>query len=330
MDHEPQPGREPVVLEPLVRAFVDEHRRVASTGKDGGRSTARPDDRLPGRHPETSGLTSDIPSGTHAADPDVEEARLTVPVARDDRQVVRVLRPVDADEPLPVILYVPGPSRTRTDAPPQRAFERDLVLGADAAVVVLDPPHPHDERHPAAVERLHTIASWLFEHGADAGLDPRRVAAVGVSTGANLVAGLTLATKRHGGAPLLQQVLICPTTDASASASTSWYAEFVDGYVPGSGLSDESTVSPLCAGVDELADLPPALILVAEADVLRDEGEAYAARLRTAGVPVVSLRYHGTIHAFVALDALRDSHASRAARVQVVDTLHVALHAWRG
>ncbi|MFI1582898.1 alpha/beta hydrolase [Embleya sp. NPDC020630] len=329
MDHEPQPGREPVVLEPLVRAFVDEHRRVTSTGTDGGRSTARPHDRLPGPHSKTSGITSDITSGTHAAVPDVEEARLAVPVAHDDRQVVRVLRPVDADEPLPVILYVPGPSRTRTDAPPQQAFERDLVLGADAAVVVLDPPHPHGERHPATVEGLHTIAAWLFEHGADVGLDPRRVAAVGVSTGANLVAGLTLATMRHGGPPLLQQVLICPTTDASASASTSWYAEFVDGYVPDPGLRDESTGSPLRAGVDELAGLPPALILVAEADVLRDEGEAYAARLRTAGVPVVSLRYHGTIHAFVALDALRDSHASRAARIQVVDTLHVALHTWR-
>ncbi|OPC77187.1 hypothetical protein B4N89_42320 [Embleya scabrispora] len=322
MDHEPQPGREPVVLEPLVRAFVDEHRRVASTGEDGVRSPTRLNGFLPGRHSEAS--------GTHAADdPDVEEERLTVPVARDDRQIVRVLRPVDADEPLPVILYLPAPSRTRTDAPPQQAFERDLVLGADAAVVVLDPPHPHGEGHPATVERLHAVASWLRAHGSDAGLDPRRVAAVGVSTGANLVAGLTLTTKRHGGPPLLQQVLICPAADASAF-STSWYAEFVDGCVLDPGLLRESTVSPLHAGVDELSGLPPALILVAEADVLRDEGEAYAARLRTAGVPVVSLRYHGTIHAFVALDALRESHASRAARVQVVDTLHVALHTWRG
>ncbi|WP_344343603.1 alpha/beta hydrolase, partial [Kitasatospora putterlickiae] len=63
-----------------------------------------------------------------------------------------------------------------------------------------------------------------------------------------------------------------------------------------------------------------------EADVLRDEGEAYAARLRQADVPVVSVRYHGTIHGFVLFDLLRDTEASRAARIQLTDTLHTALH----
>lgn len=73
--------------------------------------------------------------------------------------------------------------------------------------------------------------------------------------------------------------------------------------------------------------LPPVLVVTAEADVLRDEGEAYAARLREADVPVVSLRYHGTVHGFVLFDPLRPTDASRAARIQVTDTLHTALHA---
>lgn len=69
--------------------------------------------------------------------------------------------------------------------------------------------------------------------------------------------------------------------------------------------------------------------MTAEADVLRDEGEAYAARLRAAGVPVVSVRYHGTVHGFLLFDALRESVAATAARIQTMDTLHVVLHSYR-
>jgi acetyl esterase/lipase len=86
------------------------------------------------------------------------------------------------------------------------------------------------------------------------------------------------------------------------------------------------TVSPLRAPVEQLAGLPPALVITAEADVLRDEGEAYAARLREAGVPVVAVRYQGIIHDFVMLHALRDTHAAEAAITQAGAYLRRALH----
>lgn len=338
MEHEPRPARQPVVLEQLARAFVDEQRRtVAGDGDVRARTTTS----STARNPAVTALGA-VSGADAEPDPDVEEDCLALPGGRGQRHAIRILRPADSDAPLPVVLYVPGPALSPGDLPTQRRFERDLALGADAAVVIPEAPQPPGEHYPAAIERLHAVAAWIAAHGAEVGLEPRRMAVVGVSTGANLVAGLTLLAQRHGGPRLLHQVLVCPATDAAADSGS--YQEFADDYflggsamrefwsryVPDPALRASSTASPLRATHDELADLPPALILTAEADVLRDEGEAYAAKLRAAGVAVVSLRYHGTIHGFVAFDALRASHASQAARSQVVDTLHVALHAWRG
>ncbi|MFF7251123.1 alpha/beta hydrolase [Embleya sp. NPDC008237] len=337
MEPEPRPVRQPVVLEPLARVFVDAYRQQAvgtpAPGRTAGGSAPTERDRLFPAVPGDDGF------GSH---PDVAEDRLALPGARGERNLVRIVRPTDADEPLPVILYIPGPIWTPGAVPPQRDFERDLVLGTDAAVVVLDTPQQRDECYPETIERLHAVLDWIAAQGAEDGLDPRRIAVVGVSTGANLAAGLTLLAKRRGGPEMVQQVLICPATDAAADTPS--YREFAEGYfldaaamtafwdryVPDAALRTQSTASPSRATGAELEGLPPTLIVTAEADVLRDEGEAYAARLRAAGVAVVSLCYHGTVHGFVAFDALRASHASTAARIQVVDTLHVALHARRG
>lgn len=141
---------------------------------------------------------------------------------------------------------------------------------------------------------------------------------------------------------LLQQVLLCPVTDADFDTPS--YLEFAKGhflgretmrwfwdqYVPDVRRRSEATAAPLQASLEQLAGLPPALVLTSEADVVRDEGEAYAAKLRAAGVAVVSMRYHGTIHGFMVLDPLRDTDAARAALVQALDTVHVALHRHRG
>ena len=101
---------------------------------------------------------------------------------------------------------------------------------------------------------------------------------------------------------------------------------FWDQYTADAAQRAEITASPLRAALGELAGLPPALVITGEADVLRDEGEAYAARLRAAGVPVTAVRYEGTIHDFVMLDALRDTLAARAATAQGGRFLYDALH----
>jgi acetyl esterase/lipase len=277
-------------------------------------------------------------NGGGRADPDVEEEWLALPSGGARRIRVRILRPAGADEPLPVVLYPHGLGWMLTDAYAHRQLVADLVLGADAAVVVPEYDMPADARHPGAAERAYTVARWLARHGAQWRLDGTRMAVAGVSAGAQHAAALTLLARERGGPRLRHQVLICPVTDAAMDTPS--YRQFADGYflsraamsgywqqyAPDPRTRALGTVSPLRAPIGRLRGLPPTLVLTAEADVLRDEGEAYAARLTEADVPVVSIRYQGMIHGFVLFDPLRDTDASRAARVQVTDTLHASLH----
>jgi acetyl esterase/lipase len=169
-------------------------------------------------------------------------------------------------------------------------------------------------------------------------LDSSRIAVAGDSVGGNMSIALTLMAKERGDLDLVQQVLFYPVTDASFDTGS--YHQFATGYfLRRDGMqwfwdqytTDENeraqiTASPLRATVDQLTGLPPALVITAEADVLRDEGEAYAARLRQADVPVVATRYQGIIHDFVMLNALRPSYAAQAAISQAVTVLRAALH----
>ncbi|GGZ02743.1 alpha/beta hydrolase [Streptomyces poonensis] len=318
----PAPGDRPV-LERRTRAFVESHAWPASATADAAVSRAR---------------MAALWNGAGRADPDVEEEWLALPGGGGHRIRVRILRPAGADEALPVVLYLHGMGWLLTDAHAHRALVADLVLGADAAVVVPEYDVPGDARHPDAVERAYTVARWIARHGAEAGLDGTRIAVVGASAGAQHTAALTLVARERGGPGFRHQVLVCPVTDAAMDTPS--YRRFADGYfltraamrdywqqyAPDPRVRTHGTVSPLRAPARCLAGLPPALVLTAEADVLRDEGEAYAARLREADVPVVSIRYHGTIHGFVLFDLLRATDASKAARIQVTDTLHTALH----
>ncbi len=152
-----------------------------------------------------------------------------------------------------------------------------------------------------------------------------------------MAAALTLMAKERGGIDLKQQVLFYPVTDAAFETES--YHQFAEGYfLQRDGMqwfwdqytTDEAeraqiTASPLRATTEQLTGLPPALVITAEADVLRDEGEAYAAKLREAGVPTVQVRLGGVIHDFVMLDALRDTYAKKAAMTLAIDTLKTAL-----
>jgi acetyl esterase/lipase len=148
-----------------------------------------------------------------------------------------------------------------------------------------------------------------------------------------MTAALTLLAKQRGDVTFKQQVLFYPVTDANFDTES--YLKFAEGYFLGrEGMKwfwdqyttdpaqrAEITASPLRASLDELAGLPPALVITGEADVLRDEGEAYAAKLRQAGVPVTAVRYQGIIHDFVMVNALRETHAAEAAITQAVTVL---------
>nr|ABS90461.1 lipase [Streptomyces albus] len=339
MEADVPPARERPVLERRTRAFAEAYACPPVGTSDEAASRTR---------------MAALWDGGGLDEPDVEEEWLALPGPDGERVRVRILRPAGAagtpgapgtpgaagreEEPLPVVLYLHALGWMLTDAYAHRQLLSDLVLGADAAVVVPEYEGPRDARHPHAVERAHTVARWLARHGAECGLDGSRMAVVGASAGAQQAAALTLVARERGGPHLRHQVLVCPVTDAAMDTPS--YRHFEDGYflgrsamrgywqryAPDRASRADGVVSPLRAPLGGLRGLPPALVLTAEADVLRDEGEAYAARLREADVPVVSIRYQGTIHGFLLFDLLRATEASRAARIQVTDTLHAALH----
>ena len=251
---------------------------------------------------------------------------------------VDVFRPTGATSPLPVVLYTHGAGWVFGSSRTHGRLARELALGAQAAVVFVNYSLSPEARYPIALEQVLFAATWVVDQGEQHGLDGSRLAVAGDSVGGNMTAALTLLSPQRGGPRFAAQVLFYPVTDAAFDTGS--YHQFSEGYfLTRKGMRwfwdqyttdprqrAESTVSPLRAPADQLTGLPPALVITAEADVLRDEGEAYAARLREAGVPVVAVRYQGILHDFVMLNALRGTAAASAAIAQAAGYLHDALH----
>ncbi|WP_374203430.1 alpha/beta hydrolase [Streptomyces antimicrobicus] len=274
--------------------------------------------------------------------PPTDEEWVVVPGGPTGTVRVRIVTPAGSEGPLPVVLYIHGAGWVFGNAHTHDRLVRELAVGAGAAVVFPEYDLAPEARYPVAVEQNFAVARWVVEQGTTNGLDGGRVAVAGDSAGGNMAAALTLMAKERGGVPLVQQVLFYPVTDAAFDTgsyhrfATGYFLRrdgmqwFWDQYTTDEAERAEITASPLRATTEQLTGLPPALVITAEADVLRDEGEAYAGKLRAAGVPVVAVRFQGVIHDFVMLDALRGTRAAAAAVALAADTLHVALHGVRG
>ncbi|MEV1000577.1 alpha/beta hydrolase [Nonomuraea sp. NPDC050202] len=310
------------VLEPAARAFAE--------------ATARPPflfQLLPG---EGRKAVDDVQSGP-IDKPAVDEEWVTIPGGPTGQVKARIVRPAGSTGDLPVVIYIHGAGWVFGNAHTHDRLVRELATGADAAVVFPEYDLSPEHRYPIAIEQNWTVAQWIVAEGASKGLDASRIAVAGDSVGGNMSAALTLMAKQRGGLELRQQVLFYPVTDASFDTGS--YHQFAEGYflrrdgmqwfwdqyTTDEGQRAEITASPLRASLEELAGLPPALIITAEADVLRDEGEAYANKLRSAGVPVTAVRYLGIIHDFVMLNALRETHAAASAIELATGTLRRAL-----
>ncbi|MGW3156945.1 alpha/beta hydrolase [Streptomyces sp. NPDC001089] len=269
--------------------------------------------------------------------PEVDEEWTTVSGGPTGEVRVRVVRPAGATGVLPVIVYIHGAGWVFGNAHTHDRLVRELAVGARAAVVFPEYDLSPEARYPVAIEQNYAVARWVVTDGAEHGFDVSRIAVAGDSVGGNMTAALTLMAKERGDVPLVQQVLFYPVTDARFDTES--YRQFATGYfLRRDGMqwfwdqytTDESeraqiTASPLRATTEQLTGLPPALVITGEADVLRDEGEAYAAKLRAAGVPVTAVRYQGIIHDFVMLNALRGTQAAEAAITQAIATLRTAL-----
>ncbi|MEV0039002.1 alpha/beta hydrolase [Streptomyces sp. NPDC050804] len=271
--------------------------------------------------------------------PAVDEEWITVPGGPTGSVRARIVRPAGAAGTLPVILYIHGAGWVFGNAHTHDRLVRELAVGAGAAVVFPEYDLSPEARYPVAIEQNYTVAQWVVQQGATKDLDATRIAVAGDSVGGNMSAALTLMAKERGDVPLVQQVLFYPVTDAAFDTGS--YRQFAEGYfLRRDGMqwfwdqytTDEAeraqiTASPLRATTEQLTGLPPALVITGEADVLRDEGEAYANKLRQAGVPVTAVRFQGIIHDFVMLNALRETHAAQAAITLAISTLRTALNA---
>jgi acetyl esterase/lipase len=268
--------------------------------------------------------------------PPVDEEWITVPSPAGEVRV-RIVKPQGATGMLPVVVYMHGGGWILGNAGTHDRLVRELAVGARAAIAFVEYPNSPEARYPTAIEQGYAAAQWITANGASKGLDASRMAVAGESVGGNMTAALALMAKERGNVRFIQQSMYYPVTDAAMNTAS--YEEFASGfylsrtemewfwdaYTTSPQERAEITASPNRASAEQVAGLPPAYLCVDEADVLRDEGEAYAAKLRSAGVPVTTVRYDGTIHDFMLLNALSDTRATRAAIGQATSFLRAGL-----
>jgi acetyl esterase len=311
------------VLEPAAQDFAD--------------ATAKPPQLydLPvdeGRKMVDSVQDGDIPT------PAVDITDLMIAGGPSGEVSVKIFRPQGASGALPVLLFTHGAGWVFGDAHTHGRLVAELATRAGAAAVFTNYTLSPEAKYPTAIEQIYAVLEWIGKEGSAHGLDPARITVAGDSVGGNMTAAITIMAKQRGGPAIAAQLLYYPVTNANFDTGS--YLQFAthywltrqgmqwywDQYTTSPADRAQITASPLRASLEDLAGLPPAMIIVGEADPLRDEGEAYAAKLRQAGVPVTAVRYQGIIHDFVMVNALRDTHAAKAATAQGGEFLRAALH----
>jgi acetyl esterase len=269
--------------------------------------------------------------------PAVESEDRTIPVGPSGQVPIRVARPKGSAGPLPVVVYLHGGGWVIGEAEGYDRVIREIAVGTPAAVVFVEYTRAPEAKAPQLAQECYAAVKYIAENDTALRLDSSRLAEAGDSAGGNLSAVVAQLAKQRGGPKMALQVLINPAVDFLAddeslrsfgdeyfltAPAMRWFGKL---YLEGSGIGPaDPMVSPARAPLEQLRGLPPAIILTAEFDPLRDQGEAYARRLLDAGVEVSAVRYLGTIHGFTALNALFHSAGSRAASAHVNDALRRA------
>jgi acetyl esterase/lipase len=247
-------------------------------------------------------------------------------IIQDGRTVkLYIMKPEHGAEKPGVLLFIHGGVWIVGNFQNHQRLLRDLVVGSGQVGVFVEYTSLPAAVYPTQLDESYAALKWVAAHAGEFGADGSRIAVAGNSVGGNMTAALALMAKDRNGPKISYQVLLIPATDASVdSRSYLTYGKdrflaraFMkygwDLYAPDAKTRDIPYVSPLRASLAELKGLPPALVITAENDPLRDEGEAYAHKLAEAGVSVAAVRYNGTIHDFVLLNALRNLPSTEAA-----------------
>lgn len=289
-------------LDPQARALLDQ---VKALGGLPLNELSAPDARLAA---QALGTLSGPPAAVAA----VENRTVPGPAGA---LPVRIYTPAGSG-PFPVLVFFHGGGWVIGDLDTQDGACRALANGASCVVVSVDYRLAPESKFPAAPEDTYAATRWVAANAASIHGDPARIAVGGDSAGGNLTAVTAQMARDRGGPRLVFQLLVYPVTDGSCDTAS--YRDNADGYLLTKDMmlwfwnhyvrSDADRFNPLASPLraHSLEGLPPALVQTAEFDPLRDEGEAYAAQLKEAGVPVKLTRYEGMIHGFFGMGSVID------------------------
>ena len=251
---------------------------------------------------------------------------------------IRVVRPKDMDEKLPVILYIHGGGWVMGGKDSFDMLIRKIAVCTNSVVIFPDYSRSPEAEFPKAINEIYSVLEYIYKNPEQFNIDAERIAIAGDSAGGNMAIVTAMKAKNKNGPKLLYQCLFYPVTNAGMDTKSyeafkdgPWLSKkamewFWDAYAPEKKLRNDIYISPLHADEEELSGLPPALIITVENDVLRDEGEAYATKLDSAGVEVTNVRVNGTIHDFLMLNALFDTQPAIGAMELACTMLKKRLH----
>lgn len=258
--------------------------------------------------------------------PEVTALKIDVPVGEGRKLKLLIVKPAGLTGEVGIIYYIHGGGWVMGDDVTHRRIIAELAADIPAGVVFPIYTQAPDGQFPNITEDLFKGLQYITEHGGEYGLDSNHLAVAGDSVGGNMATVMALMAKENGGRPkICFQLLLYPVTSATFDSES--YESFKDGpwltqkamkwfwdmYLPDVEKRKLKEASPLMATVEELKNLPPALVITGENDVLRDEGEEYARKLDEAGCPVIAVRFNGVIHDFMVLNALNHTPQTRAA-----------------
>jgi len=263
-----------------------------------------------------------------------------LPVGAKGSVNIKIVRPPGSKALPPAVMFFHGGGWVVGNFATHERLVREIANGSNTAVIFVEYSLAPETHYPVANEEAYAATKWVADHGGEIGVDSSQIAVAGDSAGGNMAAVVSLLAKQRGGPNIVAQVMFYPATGGSQDLPSR--QQFAEGYYftqktgqwmwdqyignhPSKGL--EAACLPLFASVEQLQGLPPALIITAEFDSLRDEGEAYARKLVLAGVPVAATRYLGTIHGFTVTNALAGSPPARTAIAQANAMLREAFAA---
>jgi acetyl esterase/lipase len=294
----------------------------------------KPLEQLPPR--EARAVLTSVQSSVQLELPPAQVSELSI--TQDGQKVdLTIVRPAGEKRTTPVFMYFHGGGWVLGDFPTHQRLVRDLVAGSGATAVFVNYTPSPEARYPVAINQAYAATKWVSEFGREINVDGTRLAVVGNSVGGNMAAVVSLMAKDKGGPDLRLQVLMWPVTDAYfETPSYQKFAEgrfltrsmmkwFWDNYTTDPNERAEIYASPLRGMTEELRGLPPALVLTAGNDVLRDEGEEYARKMDAAGVDVVAVRYSNLIHDWGLLNPISQVPAVRTSLLQVSEELKMHL-----